>query len=229
MVRRHWSIGMPPDVELCAIQLPGREDRVREPPMTSFPELAAAIAYVLPLDRPFGFFGHSLGALIAFEVARELRRRGLPGPASLVVSGAHAPQMPFSGPQLGDLPDSLFLDHIRSLDGTSDEALQHADLMQVLLPALRADFRLYEDYRYLPQPPLGCPIRAFGGLDDATATEGDIAQWRAQTSASFAVRMFEGGHFFIWRAHGAVRDVVLGELSVAVGVGRGGSGPYRIG
>lgn len=170
-----------------------------ETPFTRLSPLVEALAQALAplLDKPFAFFGHSLGALIAFELARQLRRQAGVQPLRLFVSASRAPQIPARHRPIHALPEPELLIELRRLNGTPGEILQNAELMQIMLPVLRADFALYETYAYATEPPLNCVISGFGGLEDHRASRGDLEAWRDQTSASFSLRMFPGGHFFL--------------------------------
>ena len=199
LIFHKWSDALPRDIEVCPIQLPGRGTRLTEPPFTKLPGLVEALARVLVplLDKPFAFFGHSLGALIGFELARQIRRQHGLHPVRLFVSAGRAPQIPHRAPPIHTLPDNEFLAELRRLNGTPRELLDHEELMEVMLPIVRADFALYETYLYSAEPPLTCPISAFGGLQDRKVSASDLEAWRSQTSASFSLRMFPGDHFFL--------------------------------
>ena len=199
LIFRKWSDALPHDIEVCPIQLPGRGTRLTEPPFTKLPCLIEALARALVplLDKPFAFFGHSLGALIGFELARQIRRQHGLHPVRLFASAGRAPQIPHRAPPIHTLPDNQFLAELRRLNGTPRELLDHEELMEVMLPILRADFALYETYLYSTEPPLNCPISAFGGLQDRRVSASDLEAWRSQTSASFSLRMFPGDHFFL--------------------------------
>jgi medium-chain acyl-[acyl-carrier-protein] hydrolase len=187
------------DVEVCPVQLPGRGTRLMERPFTRVVPLVAALADALHpfLDRPFAFFGHSLGTLVSFALARRLRSRYGAGPAHLFVSAGPAPHLPHRHSPIHDLPDKDFLGALRQMNGTPTELLDHRELMELMLPVLRADFALYETYAYSTEPPLDCPITAFGGLHDLRVNDGDLQAWQAHTTASFSIRKFPGGHFFL--------------------------------
>jgi medium-chain acyl-[acyl-carrier-protein] hydrolase len=199
LIFRKWSDALPRDIEVCPIQLPGRGTRLIEPPFTRLPCLVEALARALDplLDKPFAFFGHSLGALIAFELARQIRRQYGVHPVRLFASAGRAPQIPHRAAPINTLPDGEFLAELRRLNGTPRELLDHEELMEVMLPILRADFALYETYLYSSEPPLNCPISAFGGLQDRRVSASDLEAWRSQTSAPFSLRMFPGDHFFL--------------------------------
>jgi len=194
-----WISEISPDIEICPVQLPGREDRLSETPFTHIEPLVKELAQALTpyIDVPFAFYGHSLGALISFELARYLRHQNGPAPMHLFVSGCPAPQLPVMDAPISQLSDEEFIQALRRFNGTPDTVLQDADLMQVLLPLLRADFAIYETYTYIPEEPLACPVSAFGGLQDFRTTRAAVEAWRLQTSNKFIMRMYVGDHFFI--------------------------------
>lgn len=194
-----WAAKLPDYVEVCPVQLPGRASRHREPPFTRMqPLVESAGHFIRPLlDRPFAFFGHSMGAVIGFELARYLRRERQPTPFCLIASGRPAPQIPLSRRGTYEQPDRQFIQTLRRLNGTPREVLEHAEMMQMMLPILRADFELSETYTYTPQPPLNCAIIALGGADDTGVTRRHLEGWREQTSNLFTLHMFPGDHFFL--------------------------------
>lgn len=197
---RSWAFsGISPSVEVCPIELPGRGLRMKEEPFTRMLPLVQAIApALLPyLDAPFAFFGHSMGGLISFELARLLRRNYGYSPSHLFISGRRAPQVPDPDPPIHALPHSEFLGELRRLNGTPEAVLQNEELMQLLLPTLRADFAVLETYVYTPEPPLDCPITTFGGLQDQEVCCEVLEAWREQTHAAFSLQMFPGDHFFL--------------------------------
>lgn len=150
-----WKDVLPTEVALSSIQLPGRGARLREPPMTRLVLLVQELARAIRpyLNKPFAFFGHSLGAVIAFELARELRKTSGHLPSGCFVSARRAPQIPASGPPIHQLPDEAFLKEIERYSGTPREILADTELMELLLPALRADFECLETYQYQQEPP----------------------------------------------------------------------------
>ena len=178
---------------------PGREARLTEPPFTRLATLveAAAQALLLYLDKPFAFFGHSLGALVSFELARRLGRQFGQSPAILFVSGHPAPQIPECEPPIHALPEPEFVKKLRALNGMPEQVLENAELMGLLLPILRADFAVCETYVYEADEPLDCPIVALGGLRDEYVSREDLDAWREQTHAAFSLRMFPGDHFYL--------------------------------
>jgi medium-chain acyl-[acyl-carrier-protein] hydrolase len=198
-IYRGWGGILPRQVEVCAAQLPGRGTRMSEPAVTDLGALVGALADALEnkLDRPIALFGHSMGALICFELARHLRERGGPQPVCLFVSGRRAPQLPSTQRVIHDLPEPEFIEELRRLQGTPPEVLEHPELMQLLSPLLRADFSLSETYAHAPGPPLDCPISAFGGLQDEEVGREELEGWKEQTTGRFKLRMMPGNHFFL--------------------------------
>lgn len=199
LIYRTWPASLPSDVEVCPVQLPGRGARSKEPPFTRLSPLVEALAQALGplLDIPFAFFGHSLGALVSFELARKVRKDYAINPVHLFVSAARAPQIPRRASPIHSLPDGEFLAELRRLDGTPAELLECKEFMEIMLPLLRADFSVFETYKYLNEPVLDCPISAFGGLQDRRVSKVDLEAWHAQTDASFSLQMFPGDHFFL--------------------------------
>ncbi len=213
-----WPDNLLPSVEVCPVELPGRGTRLAEPPYARLEPFVQAVAQaLLPfLDKPFALFGHSLGALACFELARHLRRYHSLNPACLFVSGHSAPQIPDTEPPIHDLPEADFMEKVRSLNGTPEEVLQHEELRQLILPILRADFAMCGTFTYEADCPLDCPISAYGGLQDSYVTRNDLDAWREQTNASFSLRMFPGDHFFINTARPLVLRTLARELDQLV-------------
>jgi medium-chain acyl-[acyl-carrier-protein] hydrolase len=201
-------------VEVRPVQLPGRETRFREPAFTRLAPLVEAMAEPLRgyLDRPFALFGHSLGALVAFELARRLQRGTGLQPVCLFVSGCGAPQTRSPESSIHKLPAAEFREELRRLNGTPPEVLENDELMDLLLPTLRADFALCETYAYSPGPPLDCPVSALGGLGDDTVSRQDLDAWREQTTGPFRLRMLPGDHFFLQTNQRLLLQAVAREL-----------------
>lgn len=219
-VFRTWSEGLPSTVEVCPIRLPGREGRISEPPFTRLKPLVQALAQALIryLDKPFAFFGHSMGALVSFELARQLRRRHTLSPAHLFVSGRVAPQLPDPQPPIHALPNSKFLEELRRFNGIPEEILESPELMELMLPTLRADCAVDETYVYSIEPPLDCPISAFGGLQDSTVSRDSLAAWRNQTRLSFSMQMFPGNHFFLHTGQPLLLQTLYRQLHSLINV-----------
>jgi medium-chain acyl-[acyl-carrier-protein] hydrolase len=209
---RGWAGKLPDGVELCPVQLPGREHRMREPALRSITAVveAAEEALVPYLDRPFAFFGHSMGALISFDLTRLLGDRHGLLPVQLFASGCRAPHVKRRRPPTHDLPEAEFMQELHALNGTPRELLDSPDLMSLLLPLLRADFEASETYAYVPGAPLACPITAFGGLDDPEVDRADVRAWCEHTTDAFSLKMFPGDHFFLHTAQPLLLNV-LGE------------------
>ena len=184
---------------LCPVRLPGRESRLAEAPFERMKPLVEALAAAIEeyTKAPFAFFGHSMGAVVAFELARELRRAGLPLPEILIASGARAPQFRRNHVPPPDPPDDELLAELRNLEGTPQGLLEDPLAARALLPALRADARLYRHYVYAEEAPLHCPIAAYGGMDDARVTGAHLQAWGEQTTVAFTLRRFPGGHFYM--------------------------------
>lgn len=208
---RQWGDLVGPEIEVTAVQLPGREMRLREPPFDRVGPLVAAAADVLEgaLDaRPYAVFGHSMGALIGFELVREMRRRGRPLPVALVASGRNAPHMPPRDPLMHPLPHDEFVGRLRRFEGTPEAVLEHEELMEMLVPLLRADFAVNEAYDHAPGAPLDLPLLAMGGDADEEVSREGLEAWERYTAGPFDLKVYPGGHFFLNHLAGeVVRDV----------------------
>jgi surfactin synthase thioesterase subunit len=214
---RTWARALPPWIELVAIRLPGRETRFREPPFTRMDDLVAALAPALApwLDRPYAWFGHSMGALIAYETARATRRLGLPEPLRLLVSGRAAPHLPPRDPPVHAASTADLVARLRFLGGTPVEVLDDAHMLKHVVPTLRADFAVVETYHWRPEPPLDCPLSVFGGTSDRHCMPGDLDGWSSHTSRDCAVRLFGGDHFFLHRPDRPLIPVIREHLQPA--------------
>jgi medium-chain acyl-[acyl-carrier-protein] hydrolase len=209
-----WSAVLPNIIEVCPIQYPGHGTRVGEPLISNLPDLAQQTYQALKpyLDKPFAFFGHSMGALASFELARYLFNTDNPTPVYLFVSGHNAPQFPDKADQIHNLPEQEFVDRLRKFNGTPEDVLQNEELRELILPILRTDFMISETYDYQPMLPLGCPICACGGLQDDYTTREGLAAWQEQTSAACSVRMFPGDHFYLNESRMMLLQVIAREL-----------------
>ncbi|MEV4383069.1 SDR family NAD(P)-dependent oxidoreductase [Streptosporangium sp. NPDC049644] len=197
---RPWGQVLPSFAELTAVQLPGREERGAEPPVTDLRVLAATLAEALAADRDrrqFAFFGHSSGGLLAFETARALRRFGHPAPVLLAVSAMGAPQDPRWARRLRDHLPERPLEALAGLDGVAAEVLRDPQLTARLLPVVEADAALYGSYLYTEEPPLDCPISVFGGEQDQVYDAAELQLWEAQTTVGLVRRSYPGGHFYL--------------------------------
>jgi surfactin synthase thioesterase subunit len=199
LIYRNWPTNLSEEVEVYLLELPGRGNRIREPAHTRLDALVQDIfKVIIPyLSKPFAFFGHSMGALVGFELSRYLRRVQAPVPAQLFVSGRSAPQIVDADPPTYDLPEAEFIQAVRSLNGTPREVLEHPELMSLMIPLLRADFSVCQTYSYTVEPPLDCPITALGGLQDNEVARENLEAWREHTTSDFKLRMLPGDHFFL--------------------------------
>lgn len=216
---RDWYQQLPSDVELCSVQLPGRGARFKESSYTSLGALLVALEDAI---RPyigsasFAFFGHSMGAQVAFELARKLRDDGLPQPECLFVSGRRAPHIPSKKRPLYDLPEDEFRSEIRRLNGTPAEAFENPELMELVSPILRADCQVIETWEYKPSEPLGIPVLALGGTKDDHVSIEELENWGKLTKGHFELRLFSGDHFFIHSAKDALLNCISGTINRAV-------------
>ncbi|HTE42470.1 MAG TPA: alpha/beta fold hydrolase [Steroidobacteraceae bacterium] len=194
-----WHRFLPAYAEVVSLQLPGRENTFRASVLTDMETVVAECVRVV-LNRsnlPFAFFGHSLGGLLGFEIARALQRRRAALPETLYVSGVRAPFLPPRRKPICELSDAEFVAEIRKYNGTPESVLQNRELLPLVLPALRADTTVFDRYRYRRDDRLSCPIVAFGGNNDPFVNMEELTGWEAETSADFRYRVFEGDHFFI--------------------------------
>ena len=214
LIFRAWGKALGSSVAVCPAHLPGRERRLSEKPFTRAQSLVEAAAEaILPyLDLPFAFFGHSMGAIISFELARYLRRHQRPQPTHLFISGRSAPQLNIEESATHNLPDAEFAEELRRLNGTPHEVLEHPELMQLMMPLLRADFEVCQTYQYRPEPALDCPISAFGGLHDADVSTAMVEAWREQTNGPFRLWMLPGDHFFVNTEQAQILNLLSREL-----------------
>lgn len=194
-----WPGAFPDTVELHAVQLPGRESRYGEASLSDVHEAAGLIADAMQpyLDRPYVVYGYSMGALISFEVIRELRGRGAPLPGGLFVGARRAPHLAANSRPLAELPREEFLEQVRRYYDPPVALWQDPDLLGLILPVLRADLSLCERYVYRPGPPFDFWIQAFGGSQDRSAPLPVVQAWHEQTTGEFALEAFEGAHFFV--------------------------------
>jgi medium-chain acyl-[acyl-carrier-protein] hydrolase len=213
-IYRGWASFMPPGVEIIPVELPGRGRRLAEPPIRRMAGLVAALTPVIAplLDTKFAFFGHSMGALIAFELARELRRRRGLMPEQVFISGRSAPQVRDSEAATYALPEDEFRAELKRLNGTPVEALENAELMSLMLPYIRADFELVQTYKYYDDAPLRCRITAYGGLEDRAVTREALLRWQQHTQSQFSLHMLPGDHFFLRSATQPLLELLRPEL-----------------
>ncbi|WP_414575208.1 thioesterase II family protein [Anabaena sp. CCY 9402-a] len=196
---REWYKELNTKIEVCAVQLPGRENRLSEPAFNRLQPLINALSQaILPnLNQPFAFFGHSMGGLICFELARYLQQVYGLTPVHLFVSGASAPHIPETKPPINNLPTLEFLQELCRFNGTPDAILENSELMELMSPTLRSDFAVLETYIYTKFAPLSCAITAFGGLADVEVYQAELVAWQEHTISDFSLQMLPGNHFFI--------------------------------
>lgn len=195
-----WRTLLPDWIELSAVQLPGREGRLKEAPLKSISAMADTLAREMEprLDRPYVMFGHSMGALVCFEITRSMRQRGLPLPKALVLSGRRAPTIPEEAPPIHNLPDADFVAAMSArYNGIPQIILDQPDMMRMLLPIMRSDLEAIETYHYRSEEPLALPFFVYGGHDDPQLAPSNVAGWASLTSGHFEQRLFPGGHFYL--------------------------------
>lgn len=211
---RSWLGAIPNAVELIAVQLPGREYRLTEPLLTDMGQIATALVEILPplLDKPFVFFGHSMGALLGFDVIRSLRARGLRQPELLIASGRNAPQFRWRDAGTQALPDDEFIAAVRDYNGMPEALLAEESMRELWLPRLRADLTVSAMYEYVEQRPLDCPIVVMFGADDGLVSDAGLQGWLTQTTGSVRFFRYPGSHFFLHSANQLVLAKVHAEL-----------------
>jgi medium-chain acyl-[acyl-carrier-protein] hydrolase len=214
---RPWCKAFAPDIDVRIIQLPGREARLDEPPYRRIDQLVEPLCAALKpyLDRPYALFGHSMGSLVAYEVARRLSEGSDQVPSCLVVSGRRGPRVPSHRPVIHRLPDDEFLAEVVRLGGMPQEILDQPDLVELILPVLRADYELAELYQPLPGGRLTCPIAAYLGAADPEVDYTGLCGWRQETS-EFAVRIFPGDHFYLKGDRPDVLRAIRRDMSSAM-------------
>jgi medium-chain acyl-[acyl-carrier-protein] hydrolase len=210
-----WTRGLAQVADVAAIELPGRASRIREPLVKRLDLLVEKLADALEpsLARPYALFGHSLGALIAFSVARELRRRGGPLPVHLFVSAFGGPSMPRRLPPIHGLSDGDLLAQVQARYGAfAEEVAQNAELVALLAPIVRADLELYETHQYRVEPPLDTPISALIGGRDPAVSVADMELWGRESRHELTLDVFDGGHFFVQSREAAVLELIARRL-----------------
>ena len=223
---RLWAQRFPVDIEVVAIRLPGRETRHRETPLDRFDRVVNGLLNgVRPwLDRPYAWFGHSMGALIAYEAGRRAAAAGLPQPVRLLVSGRVAPHVTIPDPPVHAAPIPALLRRLRDLGGTPPEVLEDAAMLRAMLPIVRADFAVAETYRWQPGPVAPCPLSVFGATGDRYASSRpELEEWARHTADSCVVRLFPGGHFFLHEPEQPLLAPIIGDLREVTA----GAGPRR--
>ncbi len=210
-----WASEIHSEIELVAVQLPGREERIRENPLNRVADVVDQLVGAIGSnqDRPYALFGHSLGAFIAFETARALLDRGYPGPSHLFVSAQRAPHCRYRYPNVHHLPDEFLIGELlQRWNGIPAGILNEPDLLNLLLPAMRADVRMVETYVYTPGTKLELPISVFGGDSDDTVTREELLAWQEHSRGRFHLTMIPGSHFFLRSRHEQIVKAISAEL-----------------
>lgn len=219
IIYRDWVSFLPSAVELWAAQPSGRGNRLKEAPATHIESLLDDLsnAQHLFFDKPFVFFGHSLGALVAFEMAHRLAIENGLEPAHMIVSGRRAPQIPKTDAVTYNLPEDEFIEELRRLNGTRSEILEHPELMKMVIPILRADFAVCDTYEYTAKPQLSCSMTALGGLQDKEVTPEDLQAWKDHTTGPFLLNILPGDHFFLHSAQATVLRIISRDIHKLMG------------
>lgn len=212
---RSWADGVPDTVEVSAVEIPGRGRRLSEPLLKNMPALveAAAKGIYQHIDRPFALFGHSMGALLGFELAHFLKENYDLTPAHLFVSGRAAPYIKSREKPIHKLSEPEFIYEIKNFNGTPKEVLEHEELMELMIPILRADFEICETYTCNTKPELECPLTVFGGLQDNGATRDELEAWGKLTQGSFNLRMFPGDHFYLLNTQSTLLQTIARDIN----------------
>jgi medium-chain acyl-[acyl-carrier-protein] hydrolase len=213
---RAWPDLLGSRVEVAAVRLPGRESRFAEPRFQRMTDVVAALQGPLSasLDRPFAFFGHSLGALVAFEMARVVARAGGPDPRHLFAAASPAPGRGGRGEPLHTLAADDLIERLRKWGGLPEPLAAQRGLISVLLPTIRDDLRIGYDYHAAATGRLRCPVMVLGGVDDQTVSRADLTGWRAATEGPFQIRLVPGGHFFVTEAAADTTASVMTALGL---------------
>lgn len=206
----NWANILPSKIEVLAIELPGHGTRFDETPMVDLlPILSSLTADISNyVDKPFVFFGHSIGTIISFELCRNLIKENLPLPYLFIASGGRAPHLPPREKQIHALPDKEFILELKKYNEIPKTVPQNYNLITPFLPMLRADFAISENFHFIEGEPLPIPITALGGTNDSLVTEEDIIAWKLHTQKNFNYKLFPGEHFFIKTSQTQVLETV---------------------
>jgi len=195
----NWPKYLDKNIEVVAVRMPGREGRFKEKPFHNTRDAVLELIQMIPfmLDRPFAFFGHSLGTRISFELARELRKRGYPEPVYFFMSAGRAPHLPVNDRFLYQLPDDQFIEKIKAYNGLPKIISENSELMNLFIPVLKADIEIFKAYEYKEDKAFCAPIVVFGGMQDPIESPKGLEDWQMHTNGEFNIYLFPGGHFFI--------------------------------
>jgi medium-chain acyl-[acyl-carrier-protein] hydrolase len=212
-----WAKILPGFIEVRPVCLPGRESRLNEPAFSQLSTLVNALAPELLnyVNSPFAFYGHSMGALIAFELSRALIDIAGLAPIHVFISASPAPQISRRRAALHTLPDAMLVEELRRLNGTTSEYLDNRELMQLMLPTVRADLELCETYVYKPGRTMDCPISVFGGKQDSSIPHEDLLAWKDHTDSTFTLRLLQGDHF-LQKAQDTILNVIAADIQACI-------------
>ncbi|ELP61736.1 alpha/beta fold hydrolase [Streptomyces turgidiscabies] len=210
-----WKASAPEFLNVIPVELPGRGSRCTDRPISSLPELLDDLSASIDADGhvPYVLFGHSFGAILAYELGKRLISDGLPGPRSLMVSACRPPHLATPEVPVFDRPDRDFRNRLRELRGTLPELLENEELMELYIPVIRADYSILDNYRSDDSADIGCPIFALYGSADDDANGTVIGQWDAYTRASFSAHEIPGDHFFLHSAEGEIVSRISAHLA----------------
>lgn len=215
---RNWDNWLNDNIEVWLAQLPGREGRHGQPLFSSIAELVPHLVENMEplLDRPFAFYGHSMGGTIAFEAALRVRQNYGLQPLHFFAGASPAPQLPWAHSPLRTLPENDFLREVQiRYGGLPETIISDAEMRTLFLPILRADIAMVETYAYAEAAPLDCGITIFGGVEDAMVARSSLAAWQTQTVSSFRLEMIPGNHLFLRSAGAQLVESIAGELKAA--------------
>lgn len=216
VIFRGWENDFPAEIDVCAVEPPGRFGRFQDRGISDVHEFAAAFERAVDpfLDVPIAFFGYSLGALMAFQCARQLRSRRQLEPTHLMVAAHRAPHMPKRLQPISGKPDAAFIQEIERRYGPFDAVIKaEREMFEAVLGIMRTDFKMLEGYDYAPEAPFACPILALGGVEDGNVLATELDGWREHTSADFRFESLPGGHFFLRESGAALRQLIRNQLA----------------
>lgn len=211
---REWINLLPSTVEVIGFELPGRGSRFNEPITSDLPLIIKALKadFLFFNQKPFVFFGHSLGTKIAYELCRAFSVNNTPLPKHLIVSGGRAPHLSWRKKMIHTLPDAQLIEELKTYNGIPSDVIKEPEILDLFLPVLRADFTISETYKYIPGSPLPIPITALGGNNDPKVSFEEILGWRMHTSKTFNHRILPGDHFFIKESQKQLLEIINGII-----------------
>lgn len=212
---RSWADMLPPQIELCNVEIPGRGARLSELLVRRLEDVLPALAEGIKdeLNKPFAIFGHSMGALTGFELSHFIKENYNLQPVHLFFSGRGAPHLPNRDKPIHELSEADFIREIKSYNGTPREVLEHQELMEIMVPILRADFEVCETYQFHEKPKLKCPLTILCGLQDSGATKEELNAWRELSAGSFNLRMFPGDHFYLLEHKHKLIETIVRDIN----------------